>query len=90
MPNSEYVQARAVASKLVILNERAERAVTLVYELNGKLTVNEEQLQFLVQVVKDHRKQQTASNKLALVMTHRNLSLRTYKYHFLRYMCFIF
>jgi len=70
--NSEYVQARVVVSKLAVMNDRAERAVVLVKDLNGKLTGKEEQLQFLVQVVNDHRKQYPASNKSALLKTRKN------------------
>lgn len=58
--------AQNVVSKLVVVIDREEQAVTLVQELNGKLTVKE-QLQFLVQVVSDYRKQHQALNKSALV-----------------------
>lgn len=49
-----------------MVNDRAERAVALIKELNGKLTTKEEQLQFLVQVVSDHRKVVPSSSKSAL------------------------
>ena len=34
--NAEYVQARVVVSKLAVVNDRAERAVALVKDLNEK------------------------------------------------------
>ncbi|KAG0725682.1 hypothetical protein GWK47_038130 [Chionoecetes opilio] len=39
-----------------VVNDHAERGVALIQEFNGSLTKDEEQLQFLLQVVADHRK----------------------------------
>lgn len=41
---------------LAVVNDRAERGVALIQDFNKKLTTNEEQLQFLHQVVTEHRK----------------------------------
>ena len=41
----------------MVINDRAERGVALVQDYNKKLTKNEDQLQFLLQVVKEHRRQ---------------------------------
>ena len=38
------------------VNDRAERAVALVQDFNKTLARGEEQLQFLLQVVSEHRK----------------------------------
>ena len=49
-------EALKVINGLAVVNDRAERGVALIQEFNKKLTKNEDQLQFLMQVVKDHRK----------------------------------
>ena len=37
-------------------NDQAEREVALIEEFSGHLTKDEEQLQFLLQVVQEHRR----------------------------------
>lgn len=54
--NESYRTARAIAEKVAVTNDHAERGVALVKEYSGRLTKDEEQLQFLLQVVADHRK----------------------------------
>lgn len=54
--NPQYQAAKAVARKLAVTNDHAERGVALVQDFSGRLTKNEEQLQFILQVVADHRK----------------------------------
>ena len=39
-----------------VVNDQAERGVALIEEFSGHLTKDEEQLQFLLQVVQEHRR----------------------------------
>jgi len=39
-----------------VVNDQAERGVALIEEFTGHLTKDEEQLQFLLQVVQEHRR----------------------------------
>ena len=54
--NEDYNAARAKAKKLSVTNDHAERSVALVQDFTGRLTKDEDQLQFLLQAVADHRK----------------------------------
>jgi len=53
--DNSYQQAANVVAGLAVCNDRAERGVALIQDYNKKLTAGEEQLQFLLQVVVDHR-----------------------------------
>ena len=52
----DFQNAKAVIKDLKVVNDHAERGVALVQELSGILTKNEEQFQFLMQVVQDNRR----------------------------------
>jgi hypothetical protein len=62
-----YQEASRIINGLAVVNDRAERGVALVQEFNKKLTVDEEQLQFLLQVVSEHRRQFPDCNKKTLL-----------------------
>ena len=47
--------AKSIVKSLRVTNDNAERGVGLVKSYNRLLTKNEEQLQFLLQVVSEHR-----------------------------------
>jgi len=49
-----------------VMNDNAEWAVALIEEYNGKITHDEQQLQFLVQVVAEHRSRFPDSKKTTL------------------------
>src|SRR5258705_1876170 len=51
-----FQHALAAVTGLAVVNDRAERGVALIQDYNGRWTKGEEQLQFLLQVVSDHRK----------------------------------
>ena len=53
----EFQEAQAILKGLAVVNYRAERGVTLIQNFNKKLTKDEDQLQFLLQVVSEHRHQ---------------------------------
>ena len=50
-----FREALCIINELAVVNDRAERGVALIQEFNKKLTSGKEQLQFLLQVVSDHR-----------------------------------
>ena len=49
-----------------VVNYHVERGVALIQEFSGLLTRDEDQLQFLLQVVHEHRKAFPDSNKKTL------------------------
>jgi len=62
-----FLEALKIVKGLAVVNDRAERGVALIQEFNKKLTRGEEQLQFLLQVVSDHRRQFPDCNKKTLM-----------------------
>ena len=58
-----YAAAKRRLSNLNVVNDAAERGVALIQEYNKTLTKDEGDLQFLLQVVADHRQQYPAANK---------------------------
>ena len=65
----DYFEAADVVHALSVTNDHAERGVALIQEFNQHLTKDEEQLQFLLQVVSDHRKRFPDCLKRTLVGT---------------------
>jgi len=65
--NRDYQTAKAFCTSLAVTNDHAERSVALVQTYSGCLTKDEEQLQYLLQVVSQHRKNmpQTLKHTLA-------------------------
>lgn len=51
-----YLHAKQVIKSLTVVNDPAERGVKLIEDYSGKLTKDEEKLQFLLQVVSEHQK----------------------------------
>ena len=47
---------RVIVNELLVTNDNAERGVALMQELNKHITRDEEQFQFLLRVVADHRR----------------------------------
>ena len=62
----DYQQGSTIVSALLVTNDNAERGVALVQELNKLITHDEDQFQFLLQVVADHRRQYTSCQKSLL------------------------
>jgi len=63
---SHQLGKKAVDS-LTVVNDHAERGVALIQEYSGLLTKDEQQLQFVMQVVTEHRKQYPDAEKKTLV-----------------------
>jgi len=51
----DYKRALEIMRSLKVVNDTAERGVALIEEYNSLLTNDEEQKQYLLQVVQDHR-----------------------------------
>ena len=64
---------------ICVANDTAERGVKLIQKFNGLLTSNEEQRQFLLQCVENHRKQFPDCKKATL---KRNLNKYIFKCSF--------
>jgi len=62
----DYKHAREKLQSLRVVNDQAECDVALIQEYSGLLTKNETQLQFLLQVVEEHRRLYPDSRKQTL------------------------
>ena len=69
--DESFKEARDKIKGLAVVNERAECGVALVQDLNRKLTTGEEQLQFLLKVVANHRRQFLDCNKKTVIVKTR-------------------
>ena len=67
----EFKNAKAIIKALKVVNDHAERVVALVQEYSGLLTKGEEQLQYLLQVIAEHRKMFPASKTSNLTATRQ-------------------
>lgn len=65
--NSDYQMAKDFFRSLIVTNDHAERSVALVKTFSGRLTKDEDQLQFLLQVVSQHRKSFPQASKNTLI-----------------------
>ena len=55
LTDKNYTQMKLTVHELKVVNDTAERGVTLIQAYSGSLTRDEEQLQYLLQVVAAHR-----------------------------------
>lgn len=62
----EYKNSKLKLESLAVINDCGERGVALVQNYTQKITRNEDQLQYLLQVVDDHRKKFPNANKSTL------------------------
>ena len=63
----EYKKNKDVAQSVKVVNDLAECGVALVQEFNSSLAQNEEQKQYLLQVVEHHRRQFAEPTKAAAI-----------------------
>ena len=63
LEREDFQTAAACVEGIAVINDHAERGVALIQEYNRKLTQDEEQLQFLLQVVSRHRAEFPDSTK---------------------------
>ena len=64
-----FKKALETVRVLAVVNDRAERGVALIQDFNWKPTTGEEQLQFLLQVVSEHRRQFPECTKKSIMST---------------------
>ena len=64
--NAEYQKAFSVIKQFEVVNDNAERGIALIKHYSGHLTHDENQLQFLLQLVTDHRLQYPDCKKSTL------------------------
>jgi hypothetical protein len=69
--NRAFRAAQDQLKTLKVVNDHAERGLALIQKFNRALTKNEEQLQFLLQVVADHRHTFPDARKAVLARTQR-------------------
>ena len=62
----DFTKGEEIIKAIRVTNDHAERAVALVQEYNRRITHDEDQLQFLLQVVSEHRRQFPDSKKSTL------------------------
>jgi hypothetical protein len=55
MEREDFRTAAAYVQRIAVINDHVEQEVALIQEYNRRLTQDEEQLQFLLQVVSRHR-----------------------------------
>ena len=65
--DEQYIRNKEIAQSFKVVNDLAERGVALVQEFNSSLTRNEEQKQYLLQVVEDHRKKFAVPTKAGAI-----------------------
>ena len=68
----KYRKNQSVVKSVKVVNDLAERGVALIQEFNSSLTRNEEQKQYLLQVVEEHRKQFSVPTKAGAIKKFRS------------------
>ena len=70
--DEDFNKALTIVSALAVVNDRAERGVAVITDFNKTLVKGEEQLQYLLQVVSEHRQKYPDCNKSTLGTTSGN------------------
>lgn len=65
--NNDFIEGCRKVQKLKVVNDAAERGISLIQSFNGILTNQEEQKQYLLQVVEKHRQNYPNTNKSTIV-----------------------
>ncbi|CAI6359586.1 unnamed protein product [Macrosiphum euphorbiae] len=65
--NEDFQKSIVLLKKIPVINDVAERGVKLIEEYNDKITKDESQKQYLLQVVSDYRKKFTDHKKETLI-----------------------
>ena len=65
---NDFLRASSIVQELKVVNDHTERGVALIreYTVGGLMTWNEQQLQFLLRIVHEHRKKLPESRKKTL------------------------
>ena len=67
--NQTFLSAKERLMALQVINGHAQRAISLIQQFNKVLTNNEEQLQFLLEVVAEYRRTIPDSRKAVMART---------------------
>lgn len=59
----EYEDVKRRIQSLEVVNDNAERGIALIKTYNSKLSTDENQKQFILQLVEEHRKMYKSPNK---------------------------
>lgn len=62
-----YKFGKRTVNALTVVNDHTERGVALVQDYSGQMTKDEQQLQFLLQVVEEHRRRYPDPTKKSLL-----------------------
>lgn len=65
--HDDYKTAKRLVGYFSVTNDHAERGIAMIQQFTGCITKSEEQLQFLMQVVSEHRKRYPDANKKTLI-----------------------
>lgn len=65
--HEQYRQSQQLVKSIRVVNDLAERGVALIQEFNSSLTRSEEQKQYLLHVVEDHRNKFSAPTKSSAI-----------------------
>ena len=69
----DFQKGLSIVRGLNVTNDAAERCVALIQSFNSSITTDEEQKQFLLQIVEEHRRSLANSNKSKLVQNFEDL-----------------
>ena len=69
----DFQKGLSIVRGLNVTNDAAERDVALIKSFNSSITTDEEQKQFLLQIVEEHRRSLPNSNKSKLVQNFEDL-----------------
>lgn len=75
----DYIQAQEFVSKLLIVNDIAERGIALMSRYNTVLTHQEDQKQFLIQAMEQHCKDlplNSLTKKILIEYLNKNSQLK--------------
>lgn len=70
--STSYLRARSTLSSITVVNDTAERGVKLMLDFNGLFAANEEQKQYVLHCVEDHRLQYPDCKKATLKRKYDN------------------
>jgi len=70
--NEDYTRSQAICRSMRVVNDLAERGVALIQHFNASITRDEEQKQYLLQVVEDHHSSFVSPTKECAVKRSRS------------------
>src|SRR5215469_13875081 len=62
-----FKKGQAIVAKIAVVNDRAERSISLITKFNSSLTKDEEQKQYLLKTVKQNREKYVKKTKREVI-----------------------